>query len=115
MRDKVRLTLEVDGKTREYLVSRADAKEIEISIHTGIPKRLMRSVIKVGKRVSGKRRIKKSRVVGESRSGHIYSAIKYMKEKRVITEEHGKIIVCDAAKLSAMVKNLETLLKGNGN
>ena len=115
MHNKVKLRFEVDGTTKEYLVSRAEAKEIEISIQTGIPKRLIRSVIRIGKRISGKRKTKKSVVVGESRSGSLYSAIKYMKEKHVITEEHGKILVCDDAKLKGMVKNLERLLKGNGN
>ncbi|MFX0068581.1 MAG: hypothetical protein ACFFA1_03745 [Promethearchaeota archaeon] len=115
MHNKVKLTFEVDGKTKEYLVSRADAKELEISIQTGIPKRLMRSIIRVGKRVSGKKKIKKAGVVGESRSGDLYSAIKYMKEKRLITEEHGTIFVCDGERLSTMIENLERLLKGNGD
>lgn len=115
MQSKVKITLDFDGEMREYLISRVEAKEIEMLIQTGIPKRLIRSVVRIGKNLSLKKKTKKSRIVGESRSGSLYSAIKYLKENGAITEKDGKIVVCDDSKLTAIVKNLEGLLKGDRN
>ena len=115
MQSKVKITLDFDGEMREYLISRVEAKEIEMLIQTGIPKRLIRSVVRIGKNLSLKKKTKKSRIVGESRSGSLYNAIKYLKENGAITEKDGKIVVCDDSKLTAIVKNLEGLLKGDRN
>lgn len=115
MQSKVKITLDFDGEMREYLISRVEAKEIEMLIQTGIPKRLIRSVVRIGKNLSLKKKTKKSRIVGESRSGSLYNAIKYLKENGAIAEKDGKIVVCDDSKLTAIVKNLEGLLKGDRN
>lgn len=115
MQSKVKITLDFDGEIREYLISRVEAKEIEMLIQTGIPKRLIRSVVRIGKNLSLKKKTKKSKIVGESRSGSLYNAIKYLKENGAITEKDGKIVVCDDSKLTAIVTNLEGLLKGDRN
>lgn len=108
----MKITLDFDGETRKYLISRVEAKEIEMLIQTGVPKRLVRSVVRIGRILSFKKKTRKSKIVGESRSGNLYNAIKYLKENGAITEEDGKILVCDDLKLKAIVTNLEGLLKG---
>jgi hypothetical protein len=101
---------------KEYEVTADQAKELEILSITNPPKRLMKTIRRVIHNLLDKEdndEVNLDIILGPSRSGDIYNALKYLEyEGHIERRKDFKIIKIRAKdKLSAFLKEIEDLLR----
>ncbi|MHA1360666.1 MAG: hypothetical protein ACTSRC_21300 [Candidatus Helarchaeota archaeon] len=75
-----------DAEPVQYLLSEADAVELECYAITSVHKRLIRRILRVSRNLIGKNEVTMSFILENSgsRSGDIYNALKYLKYHDIV-------------------------------
>lgn len=119
MDDEAYVTLKFiypEGTASDYLLSRAEAMELEILAITKPPKRLMRTIHRVGRDLLDRaiqNKVSLDLILGTSRSGDIYNALKFLEYKKVIERRKDTKIITIVSRdeLNKILNRIEDLLK----
>ena len=113
--DKVLIQFIYKNNVIKTLKVRPDyAKELEILATTKVPRRLIKTILRIGKVIFGHEgEINKNDVLNPSRSGDIYNALKYLINERIIEKNKKRktIKVINPEKLNSLLKELKKLLQ----
>jgi len=89
------------------------AKELEILAVTGVPRRLIKAILRIGKKIldSGGE-IRKKEILLPSRSGDLYNSLKYLIKEGIVVQnnEEKTIRVTNLEKLNHLIAELEDLI-----
>ncbi|MHA1380118.1 MAG: hypothetical protein ACTSRG_17230 [Candidatus Helarchaeota archaeon] len=90
------------------------AKELEILATTGVPRRLIKAIIRIGKNlIRNEGVMEKKDILSPSRSGDLYNALKYLIKEKIVEQdkENKKIRVINLKKLHSLHDELQMLIK----
>ncbi len=105
-----------DQTVTEYLVTTSEAMELEILAITKPPKRLMKTIWRVGRDLLERGmedQVGLELILGSSRSGDIYNALKYLEFKKVVERRKDvkSLTILSREGLKQVIDKIETLLK----
>ena len=103
-----------DNTKKTLLIPPDHAKELEILAVTGVPRRITKALIRIGKiLLDRKGEINKSDVLSPSRSGDLYNALNYLIKEKIIdkNKERKTIKVTDPDKLNSLIVELQELVQ----
>lgn len=105
-----------DKPTSEYQVTYSEAMELEILAITKPPKRLMKTIFRVGKELlerAVEEEVGLDLILGTSRSGDIYNALKYLEFREILERRKDiKLIrILSTQKLKDLLNTIEFLLQ----
>ncbi|MFX1294314.1 MAG: hypothetical protein ACFFD2_05575 [Promethearchaeota archaeon] len=116
--EKPRVTIRFihPDRTTEYLVTQSEAMELEILAITRPPKRLMKTIRRVGIDLLERAvedELNQDLILGSSRSGDVYNALKYLEYKNIIERRKDIKLIKIHSKddLNQVINKIETLLK----
>ncbi|MFX0132784.1 MAG: hypothetical protein ACFFDN_03970 [Candidatus Hodarchaeota archaeon] len=113
--DKVLIQFIYKNNVKKTLkISPDRAKELEILAITGVPRRLTKAIIRLGKKILDRKgEVRKNDILSPSRSGDLYNALNYLIKEDIIekNKERKTIKVINYEKLNSLLMELKELVK----
>lgn len=103
-----------DNTKKSILIPPDHAKELEILATTGVPRRITKAILRIGKKfLDRKGEVNKNDVLSPSRSGDLYNALNYLIKKKIIEKNKEKktLKVIDFDKLNSLLSELKDLVR----
>ncbi|NVM01017.1 MAG: hypothetical protein HWN67_01660 [Candidatus Helarchaeota archaeon] len=113
--DKVLIQFIYKDNTKKSLLIPPDrAKELEILAITGVPRRITKAIIRIGKKLLDRKgEVNNNDVLSPSRSGDLYNALNFLIKEKIIekNKERKKIKVINFDKLNSLLSELKDLVR----
>ncbi len=103
-----------DNTKKSLLIPPDHAKELEILAITGVPRRIIKAILRIGKIfLDRKGEVNKNDVLSPSRSGDLYNALNYLIKEKIIEKNKDRktLKVIDLDKLNSLLSELKDLVR----